>query len=1056
MSTDYIFSPYERQGLIKNISSNDPVEGNRPNLDVKLKINSKALIQGQPKLYGPGDITGFKEDIITRYEPKDKIGDFEPNYFSFVEFAESDFPWAITPKQQENEKLIPWINLIVLKTPGDKFDADNNHEDLGEYEYVPFDKQSPCNRIKVKSIQKSLPDLNQSWGWAHVQVIPGQLDVNEPEKIVKNYPARAISRLMCPRRLEPGTLYTAFIVPSFESGRFAGLGWPQADVSAYDTLAWDITNDAEIELPFYKKWEFRTGLRGDFEHLVRLLEPKVLDNRVGKRYIDISEPGLGISGIKLTNPPANHPSDSALEVEGALLPLNHTSTPWPDNADDKFKEELAEILNLPNTLSQDGNDQNPVIVPDIYGKYHANKNKIEPNGNDDYWLKQLNLDPRNRVVAGFGTSVVQDQQESIMHEAWRQAGDVEKANQIILQTQLAENVSHTYLTKKLLDLKGNEFLKLTAPVHSRVLQKTTENGQTETVKSYLGKTKITPAMFDPAFRKAFRSAGLSANRKGNSDNDDIYSRVNNAEVRGKGQNMKRQNFGFINNVLEKPWYTKGFIWKVLKILPLILLLALLVLLVLIFMKFGSFSNIVYSNPLVIAAQIVLAFYIFIKFKLNPKGYINENLSEEKIDSEFIENATPPANFTGDKEEFKALAKAFQDYLNIIPEEKEKPKADIDAATCSIFEGIEPKTTLNKRLSTVLQFNSNSLSRMEVIMAYPKFDRPMYEPLRDISQELLLPGLEFISQNTITLLENNNKFINAYMAGINVETLKEFRWREYLTDFKGTPFQQFWDVSEVVLPQSVEDEMLSDIQATFEDMLSAMSAEGREIFIQNKLDEKIAEKLRDIEPIHQWQDDSLNTSKKPVNEIKEARLALLIRGDLLKKYPNTVIYALQAEFTGDNNKRKPRLADIQEEVLDPDKVKFPVFKGTLDPDITFLGFDITETQAKGSTEVADNNPGWFFILEERIAETRFGADAYLPGDELPADFVNWNNFSWGHFFEETGDEIICNLPASGYIDAIKPRTNNTQIAKWDSDAGKKAALTCQKPVRIAIHADDMIP
>ena len=70
---------------------------------------------------------------------------------------------------------------------------------------------------------------------------------------------------------------------------------------------------------------------------------------------------------------------------------------------------------------------------------------------------------------------------------------------------------------------------------------------------------------------------------------------------------------------------------------------------------------------------------------------------------------------------------------------------------------------------------------------------MYEPLRDLSDELFLPNLNLIEQNSITLLETNQKFIEAYMVGLNHEFARELLWREYPTDQRGSYFRQFWDV-----------------------------------------------------------------------------------------------------------------------------------------------------------------------------------------------------------------------------------------------------------------------
>jgi len=65
-------------------------------------------------------------------------------------------------------------------------------------------------------------------------------------------------------------------------------------------------------------------------------------------------------------------------------------------------------------------------------------------------------------------------------------------------------------------------------------------------------------------------------------------------------------------------------------------------------------------------------------------------------------------------------------------------------------------------------------------------------LRDLSQELLLPGLGHVPPNTVTLLETNAKFIEAFMVGLNTEMGRELLWRGFPTDQRGTYFRQFWE------------------------------------------------------------------------------------------------------------------------------------------------------------------------------------------------------------------------------------------------------------------------
>ena len=81
------------------------------------------------------------------------------------------------------------------------------------------------------------------------------------------------------------------------------------------------------------------------------------------------------------------------------------------------------------------------------------------------------------------------------------------------------------------------------------------------------------------------------------------------------------------------------------------------------------------------------------------------------------------------------------------------------------------------------------------MAAPVFTRPMYEALRDHYQEFLVPGLEEIPPNTITLVATNPAFVEAFMVGLNHEMARKLLWREYPTDQRGTYFKRFWGAHE---------------------------------------------------------------------------------------------------------------------------------------------------------------------------------------------------------------------------------------------------------------------
>jgi hypothetical protein len=88
-------------------------------------------------------------------------------------------------------------------------------------------------------------------------------------------------------------------------------------------------------------------------------------------------------------------------------------------------------------------DPDPIITPPLYGTWHALMKRVltnadgTPNLPAETWVHRLNLDPRFRVPAGFGTRVVQDQQEAFMDAAWSQIGKVLEAQRRIRAGQFA-------------------------------------------------------------------------------------------------------------------------------------------------------------------------------------------------------------------------------------------------------------------------------------------------------------------------------------------------------------------------------------------------------------------------------------------------------------------------------------------------------------------------------------------------------------------------------------------------------------------------------------------
>ncbi len=94
----------------------------------------------------------------------------------------------------------------------------------------------------------------------------------------------------------------------------------------------------------------------------------------------------------------------------------------------------------------------PIIAPPLYGHWHALIDRLDPALAPTSWFHRLNTDPRYRAAAGLGARVVRKNQEAYMREAWRQIGDVLRANETINRTQLGMLASEASYAKSIVAL----------------------------------------------------------------------------------------------------------------------------------------------------------------------------------------------------------------------------------------------------------------------------------------------------------------------------------------------------------------------------------------------------------------------------------------------------------------------------------------------------------------------------------------------------------------------------------------------------------------------------
>ncbi|HEU4794943.1 MAG TPA: hypothetical protein VFT02_04885, partial [Pyrinomonadaceae bacterium] len=371
-----------------------------------------------------------------------------------------------------------------------------------------------------------------------------------------------------------------------------------------------------------------------------------------------------------------------------------------------------------------------------------------------------------------------------------------------------------------------------------------------------------------------------------------------------------------------------------------------------------------------------------------------------------ENVTPkrnllnfnPGNDTPDAAMFRKVVKAHHEHLAKLFAPDDKPaNAGLNffnpQIKASLLRSVDPARTISARVLASLTTTGGdkpSEDPLEPVLDEPSFPQPMYEALRDLSQDFLLPGLDLVPKDTVALLETNPRFVESFLVGLNAEMSSELLWRNFPATQRGTYFKQFWDTS------------------------------------SGSADE-------DIEAITTWNGSQLGANSPQ----SSGKLVLLIRGELLRRYPTAVIYAVRAGRTRGQ-------LDVSREAKDE---RHPLFRGTLKPDVTFVGFNLSEAEALGKPP--HNPDGWFFVIQQQPTEPAFGLDVPdFTSTQAPA-LVTWSDLSWRHFANTEAE-----LKELSHVSLSKTFSEVDQVS-WGKNSAHQAFITLQRPVRIAIHATQMI-
>ncbi len=431
---------------------------------------------------GPGSVLALAAGEVVRVDPPDGAQNCPVGLFASAELRTADLPWMFTPARPRDDRLIPWLVLVVVE----------------ERDGVSLD----AGVLTVDEPARELPDLHEAWAWAHVDV---HSDYDDLATLLDETPELATARLLCPRLLAPDAGYIACLVPAFEAGRLAALGLPAAADSV--DLAWT-PDTGPVRLPALHSWHFRTATDpADFEELARRLAPAPLTSDVGVHGLDLSDPGSG----RLPHDPV------VVGYEGPLGSPNMQAPPWTKAERKPFQDALAGLLadvssggGRPPGASYDATRDDPVVGPPAYGTLPSGIDDVpapgaRPTRKAPRWLSEVNLDPRNRSAAGLGAEVVRRGQEALMADAWDQARGLGQVNRVLTRTRLALEVGKRGHAR-FVALPDGALLQASAGAHARLAGGIAGR----TVRGRRADTAAPAGLFSAAFRRRTRAGGLLA------------------------------------------------------------------------------------------------------------------------------------------------------------------------------------------------------------------------------------------------------------------------------------------------------------------------------------------------------------------------------------------------------------------------------------------------------------------------------------------------------------------------------------------------------------------
>jgi hypothetical protein len=706
------------------------------------------------------------------------------------------------------------------------------------------------------------------------------------------------TRLLSARPLLPGTDYLAVVVPAYDPS-----GNP----------CW--SGAAAVTIPAYDYWRFHTAIpAGSFETLAARLQPGDAPASTGRATV---------------NYPRLDPAPE-IDVLGALVPRSPTGQVVEDPLPDAVRTDLAG-LRLPTRDPQG----RPIVSLPRYGEAW---NTVAP---EQYaWGTQLNLDPRHRGMAGLGLAVAISAQEDLVDDVMANLGALHEARQRVRHLTLGLAASRSVWQRRI-PSDSTERLWLLGPAMNRLV---TPVGSLADLATATDRTMAT-GTFSAAARRILRAGpartalaaappspaaviaaanrqpppppagidGVPLTRAGLSSLDAARKqviaagRVNTSTLLAAADELAGQTATALQPAAKKIIGAMQQANQAGKPVPWAPALALLAAAnggVIAQLRDPGGSTAVLSRGL---SNLHVA-------------VINAVAPAESMPAA-LPRPLPPNPIVVDPGQADLLGML----VSLSPLQANDPTLQpvgVDALAVGVAAAFDPTGPDAPAATRVLATIPGAVDPAQPL-APPEpcvgLDRAAWSDLVQASAEWLLPGIGQLPEDSVIALESDPIFIDAYLTGLNTQLLGELRWRNIPTTTGCTPIRRFWGQADVTTGAPTAD----------------------------------------IVGLTAWSPTSgLGDPGHRPPGVTGQELVIVVRGELLLRYPTTLVYlvsAVPAGATAPNFDGDPDDGAVR---------ALPGFRGQLAPDVFFFGFPGVDVNALGQE---------WLVFEEPPAGYRFAND-----------------------------------------------------------------------------------